>query len=155
MDDFDFIGPTDRPALVAVSTREFQVQATKALVELGYKVHVVDNHALFHSRFYQVNYLVIIIEEFFGGGSPEDNASLRSLQTMPMGQRRHAAILLLGAAFETLNEMQSFSQSVQCVVNYSEIPLLGQLVEKVVAENDLFLYTYRQTQHTVHLKSPR
>jgi len=70
-----------------------------------------------------------------------------------MAQRRHAVFFLLGAAFETLNTLQAFSQSVHCVVNYTEIPVIGQLIQKTVAENNLFLNTFRDIQHRVHQKS--
>ena len=153
MEEFDFINATDKPALLAISTREWREQATSALVEQGYKVQAVESHEQFHARFNIVNYKVVVIEENFGDGTPLENESLKTLQTLPMAQRRHAAILLLGAAFETLNALQAFAQSVHCVVNYSETPLIGQLVQKSVAENDLFLAPFLEIQRSVHLKA--
>jgi hypothetical protein len=57
---------------------------------------------------------------------------------MPMNQRRHATVLLLGDSFQTFTPMQAFQQSVHAVINSSELFLLKQLIEKAVADNNLF-----------------
>jgi hypothetical protein len=36
------------------------------------------------------------------------------------------------------------------VINSSELFLLKQLIEKAIADNDLFLHSYRETQVRVH-----
>ena len=54
-----------------------------------------------------------VIDESFGGSL--ENPTLQALQNMPMPQRRHAIILLLGGSVETLNAMQAFQHSVQVV----------------------------------------
>lgn len=143
---FDFISTNDKPALLALSTPDWLSVAEPALVELGYKVQSVGSHAEFPVRFSQVPYQVVVIEELFGGTIPTENASLQLLQRMPMIQRREATIILLGDTFETLNTLQAFQQSVHAVVNYSEMSLLGQLVQKVVADSTLFLSSFRDVQ---------
>jgi hypothetical protein len=92
------------------------------------------------------------MEDTFAGNPMEPNPSLQLLQELPMAQRRYANIFLIGGAFETLNTLQAFSQSVHCVVNYSEIPMIGQLIQKTIAENNLFLNTFREVEHRVHQK---
>jgi len=42
--------------------------------------------------------------------------------------------------------MQAFQQSVHAVINSSELFLLKQLIEKAVADNALFLTSYREAQ---------
>ncbi|MFN7138986.1 MAG: hypothetical protein ACK4UN_06585 [Limisphaerales bacterium] len=144
---FDFISASDKPALILINNPEW-VNYTKAvLVELGYKVHAVDTHEEFLQRFIEVQYQVILIDESFG--APLPNATLQALQHMPMSQRRHAVMVLVGSSYETLNSLQAFQQSVHAVINYNEINLLGQLVQKVVSENDLFLRAYRDTAERV------
>ena len=54
---------------------------------------------------------------------------------------------------ETLNTMQAFAQSVHCVINYSELPMFSELVQKTVAENEVFLTTYRDIQRRVYQKT--
>jgi hypothetical protein len=46
----------------------------------------------------------------------------------------------------TFNPMQAFQLCVHAVVNPSEMFLLIQLIQKAVADNDMFLHTYREVQ---------
>lgn len=150
--DFDFIAASDRPALLAVSTEEYARQSEMALMELGFKVHGAADHPQFHAFFNQINYEVIIIEDNFASVASE-NQSLRMLQQLPMPRRRHATIILVGAAFETLSTLDAFAQSVHCVVNYSEMSLIGQIIQKAVVENNTFLAPFLDVQRTAHLKT--
>ena len=68
---------------------------------------------------------------------------------MPMNQRRHATVILLGDSFQTFTPMEAFKHSVHAVINSSEMFLLKQLVEKAVAENNLFLHSFREVQSHV------
>jgi hypothetical protein len=146
---FDFISATDKPALLAFSTPEWLETARNALMELGYKVHTAATHSDFIVRFSQVRYQVVIIEELFAANTIEENTTLHTVRQMPMNQRRHATVILFGDSFQTFTPMQAFQQSVNAVVNSSEIFLLKQLVEKAVADKDLFLSSYLQTQNRV------
>lgn len=143
---FDFVSHTDRPALLALSTPEWLAKVKAQLTALGYKVHAAANHEDFFARFGQVPYQVVVVEELFAATSPAENLTLPWLQNLPMSQRRHAVILLLGPSFDSLDPMQAYQQSVHATINPSEIEAVGQIVQKVVAENDLFLQSFRQVQ---------
>jgi hypothetical protein len=136
---FDFVSTNDRPALLAFSTPEWLEAARTSLNELGYKVHTAATHGDFLIRFSQVRYEVVIVEERFAANDITENLTLQALQQMPMGQRRHATVILFGESFQTFTPMQAFQQSVHAVVNSSELFLLKQLVEKAIADNMLFL----------------
>ncbi|HWD18727.1 MAG TPA: hypothetical protein VHB20_05565 [Verrucomicrobiae bacterium] len=146
MDDFDFIGQDDHPAIVAVSNVDVLTMAKADLTEMGYKIHAVHTHEQFESRFYMVNYQVVLLEETFAGSSTFDNPSLRLLQNMSMQFRRHAMICLIGENYETLNSLQAYAQSVHSVINYADLTMLSQVIQKTKAENDLFLSAYRDAQ---------
>jgi hypothetical protein len=126
-----------------------------ALTGMGYKVHAVESHEQFEIRYNQANYQIVVIEENFAGSNLKENPTLRLVQNLPMNMRRHATIFLVGPSEETLNTMRAFALSVHCVINYSELPMFPELVEKTVAENDTFLSTYRDTQRRVYQKSAR
>jgi hypothetical protein len=143
---FEFITASDKPALVAFSTPDWLEAARTALKELGYKVHTAATHGDFLIRFCQVRYQVVIVEERFAANDLSENLTLQALQNMPMSQRRHATILLLGDSFLTFTPMQAFQQSVHAVINSSELFLLRQLIEKAVNENALFLHSFNQAQ---------
>lgn len=144
-----FIAAADKPALLALSSPEWQDACKTVLRELGYKVHAALTHQEFATRFSQVRYQVVITEELFASDKPGENLTLKSLQAMPVARRRHATIILLGNSFKTFAPMQAFQNSVHAVINAEEIIMLKQLVEKTVAENDLFLLGFRDAQKRV------
>jgi hypothetical protein len=149
--ELEFIGPNDKPALLALSTAEWLDAGRNVLAEIGYKVHAASNHDDFLVRFGRIQYQVVLIEELFASNSPEENLTLKFIQEMPMAQRRHTVFILLGSSFGTLSALQAFQQSVHAVVNREELGLLGPnilgpIVQRVVAGNDLFLNVYRDTQ---------
>jgi hypothetical protein len=141
-----FITASDKPALIALSNLEWIDVCKRALREIGYKSHVVGTHPEFTTRFSQVRYHIVITEEMFASGKLEENLTLKSLQAMPVAQRRHATVILLGNSFKTFEPMQAFQNSVHAVINGAEIPMLKQLIEKAVADNDLFLFSLRDVQ---------
>jgi hypothetical protein len=150
---FDFITTTDKPALLAFSTPELLEMAKTALEELGYKVHTAATHSDFSVRFSQVRYQVVIIEELFAANTIEENSTLQAIQKMPMSQRRHATVLLLGDSFQTFMPMEAFRHSVHAVINRSEFFLLKQLIEKAVADNALFLHSFYEAQELAYSKA--
>jgi hypothetical protein len=144
--DFEFLTATDKPALIGLSTPELQETAKTALDQLGYKVHTAVNHGEFLHKFAQVAYQVVVIEELFSAATPEENESLIALQRMSMGNRRHSTVVLFGFNMATFNPMQAYQQCAHAVVNPSEMFLLIQLIQKAVADNNLFMHTYREAQ---------
>jgi hypothetical protein len=149
-ESFEFLSANDKPALVAFSTPEWLESVKTSLEELGYKVHTAATHSDFLIRFSQVHYAVVVLEERFAANTLEENITLQALQQMPMAQRRHATVVLFGESFQTFTPMQAFAQSVHAVVNSSELFLIKQLIEKAVADNQMFLHSYREGQNRVY-----
>jgi PleD family two-component response regulator len=144
-----FITTADKPALIAFSTPDSLEAVKSALNELGYKVHTAVTHSDFLERFSQVRYQVVMIEEQFAANNLDENDSVKALQNMSMNDRRHATVILLGNSFQTFAPMEAFQHSVHAVINASEIFMLKQLIEKAVAENAVFLQSYREVQGRV------
>jgi hypothetical protein len=154
-DKFEFIAADDRPALLAFSTPEWLDAVRTSVQELGYKVHTAATHSDFLIRFSQVRYQLVVLEECFAANTMEENLTLRALQTMPMTQRRHSTVILLGNSFQTFTPMQAFQHSVHAVINSSELFLLKQLVEKAVGDNTMFLHNFREVQNRVYASGTR
>lgn len=152
--EFEFLSKSDKPALIAFSNPEWLETARASLLELGYKVHTAATHADFLNRFSQVRYETVIIEECFAANNIDENHTLHAFQRMPMGQRRHCTTILLGDSFQTFTPMEAFRHSVHAVISSSEIFLLKQLVEKSVADNELFLHGYREAQNRATAGAP-
>ena len=144
--ELEFLTAADKPALLGLSTPELQETAKTALDQLGFKVHTAVNHGEFLHKFAQVPYQVVVLEELFSSTTPEENESLRAIQRMPMNLRRQAVFVLFGFNMATFNPMQAYQQGVHAVVNPSEMFLLIQLVQKAIADNDMFLHTFREVQ---------
>jgi len=144
--EYEFISPSDRPALLALSSLEVLANVQTVVLECGYKIHVASNHEDFGRRFGALNYQLVVVEELFAAGAPEENATLRSLQWMPMARRRHSVVILISERHQTLNPMHAFQQSVHAVVNKADLGSLGSIIQKTVSDNDLFLHTYREVQ---------
>lgn len=149
-ESFEFVSSGDKPALIAFSSPEWLEDAKNALLELGYKVHTAATHSDFLVRFSQVHYQLVIIEERFGANTIEENLTLQALQNMPMNQRRHATIILLGESLQTFMPMEAFKHSVHAVINSAELFLLKQLVEKTMADNALFQHSFREVQNRIY-----
>ena len=152
MPSFDFVSTTDKPALLAFSTPEWLETARTALSELGYKVHTAATHGDFLIRFSQIRYQVVMLEERFAANDITENLTLKAIQNMPASQRRHATVILVGDSFQTFTPMQAFQQSVHSVINSSEMFLIKQLIEKTIADNEVFLNSFREAQSTVYAK---
>ena len=148
--NFDFVSNEDKPALIAFSTPEWLDEVKAALQELGYKVHTAATHSDFLIRFSQAQYQLVVVEELFAANTPEENLTLKAMQNMPVSQRRHTTIILVGNSFQTFTPMEAFRQSVHAVVNSSELFLIKQLVEKAVADNNVFLHNFREVQTRVY-----
>src|SRR6266516_1932114 len=121
MHELEFIGPNDKPALLALSTPEWLDAAKNVLTEIGYKVHAASNHHDFIVRFGRIQYQVVLLEELCACNAPAETLTLQSIQQLPMPQRRHAVFSLLGSSLSTLSAMEELQQSVHAVVNREEL----------------------------------
>ena len=144
--EFEFISPDDKPALLGLSTPEWLAKSRSTLTELDYKTHIAANQEDFINRFNRTRYQIVLLEESFAAPNPAGNLALVKLMRMPMSQRRHAVIFLLGDRFQTLNPLQAFQFSVHAVVNRTEIDKLKPILQQTVAEHDLFLQVFRDAQ---------
>jgi len=145
--DLEFLAPGDKPALLALSDYELLANVQSVLSSLDYKMHIAADHEEFDRLFSGVQYPVVILEDLFSATTRAENRSLMNLQRMPMQLRRHAVVVLLGDGYETLNTFQACQQSVHVVVHRGDLPGFGRILLKSVADNDLFLSTYRDIQN--------
>jgi hypothetical protein len=144
--ELEILSPTDKPALLGLTSGDLLTAAHTALTELGYVVHIAESHENLLARYGQFQYQIVILEESFGGVLPENNTALATLQNMVMGQRRHSVIILFGDLFESLNPLQAYQQSVHAVVNRTDMDKLALIVQQVVNDNAIFLNVFYDVQ---------
>ena len=140
----DFFELGDKTSLICgdSSTRE---AAKATLREFGYKFHIAETPELAIERMRYTNYDCIIVQENFAGSSLRSNAVLNYLTPLPMAQRRHSFVCLVGPSFETLDAMQAFAQSVHLVLNPADLPNLTAILKKGLAEFELLYRAYKDT----------
>jgi hypothetical protein len=144
----DFFELGDKTALICADPNTTEV-AKATLRELGFKFHTAETHELAVERMRYTNYDCLILHENFAGCSLRSNAILNYLAPLPMAQRRYTFVCLIGPSFKTLDAMQSFAQSVHMVLNPLDLPNLGPILKKGLAEFEMLYRLYRAAVETL------
>src|SRR5206468_7500050 len=100
-------------------------------------------------RIRYTNYDCIIVHENFAGSSLRSNAVLNYLAPLPMALRRYSFICLIGPSFKTLDAMQAFAQSVHLVLSPADLPNLGAILKKGLAEFQLLYRAFKDTSEAM------
>ena len=143
-DKMDFFEIGDKTSLICADPNT--TEAAKAtLRELGFKFHTAETPELAIERMRYTPYDCIIVHENFAGSSLRSNTVLNYLSPLPMAQRRYSFVCLVGPSLKTLDAMQAFGQSVHLVLNPSDLPNLGPILKKGLAEFELLYRAYKDT----------
>jgi hypothetical protein len=138
----DFFELGDKTSLICSDPLTAEtVRAT--LKTLGYKSHSAETSESAIDRLRYTAYDVVVIHENFAGGSLHSNAMLSYLATLPMAQRRHSFVCLIGESFRTFDAMQAFTQSVHVVVHPRDMPNFPAILRKSIAEFELLYKVYK------------
>ena len=140
----DFFELGDRTALVCADPNLTEI-VRSSFKDLGFKSHAADadDGALERLRYTQYN--CVAVQEDFAGSTLKSNAVINYLAPLPMPQRRNSFICLIGDSFKTLDAMQAFTQSVNVVVNPSDLPNLTAILKKGLSEFEMMYRIYRIT----------
>jgi CheY-like chemotaxis protein len=146
----DFFELGDKTSLICAdpSTTE---QVREVLRELGYKSHMAETPEMALERFRYTPYDVVIIHEEFAGSSLRSNALLNYLATLPMAQRRHSFVCLIGPSLKTLDAMQAFTQSVHLVIHPMDLTNLTAILKKCTAEFAVQYKVYNEAVEAQHV----
>lgn len=134
-----------KTAMVCEDNPEYQKAITSALGELKYNVEIASSAADSFDKVRFNRYDVIVLNEKFGGASPENNEVLKHFQHMPMATRRHIFLALIGNDLKTSDNMTAFAKSANTVVNESDLPNLKAILRKSIADNDRFYKVYKES----------
>ena len=140
----DFFELGDKTSLICADPNTTEVVKT-TLRELGFKFHTAETPELAVERMRYTNYDCIAVHENFAGSSLRSNPVLNYLSPLPMAQRRYSFVCLMGPTFKTLDAMQAFAHSVQLTLNPVDLPNLGPILKKGLAEFDLLYRSYKDT----------
>jgi hypothetical protein len=140
----DFFEVGDKTSLICADQNTTEV-VKATLRELGFKYHVAETQELAVERLRYTNYDCVVVHENFAGVSLRSNAVLNYIAPLAMTQRRYSFVCLIGPSLKTLDALQAFSQSVQLTLNPIDLPNLGPILKKSLAEFDLLYRTYKET----------
>jgi hypothetical protein len=144
----DFFEIGDKTSLICADPGSTEV-AKATLRELGFKFHVAETPELAVERIRYTNYDCIIVHENFAGSSLRSNAVLNYLGPLPMAQRRHSFVCLIGPSLKTLDAMEAFTLSVHLTLNPVDLPNLVPILKKSLAEFELLYRSYKDTVETL------
>ena len=143
-DKMDFFELGDKTSLICADPNTTEL-VKGTLRELGFKFHIAKAPELAIERMRYTSYDCILVQENFAGSSLRSNAILNYLSPLPMAQRRYSFVCLVGPSFKTLDAMQAFAQSVHLTLNPSDLPNMGPILKKGLAEFELLYRAYKET----------
>ena len=138
----EFFELGDKTALVC-SDPNTSESLRAILRDLGYKSHAAETAEAATERIRYTQYDCILIDENFAGSSLRSNAVLHYLAPLPMAQRRHSFVCVIGPSCKTMDAMQAFAHSVHLVVNPADMPALSAILKKSLFEFELLYRVYK------------
>lgn len=136
----NFFDLDDKTALVCIDHPQYQKLIVPQLVDLGYKVHLglFEDDVLLKLATYSYN-VVVIYENFKGAGAGE-NPILKEMVRRASPLRREHFVVLLTHRSPTNDAMSAFVQSVDQILNVSDIANFKPVLRRGVAQHrDLYL----------------
>jgi CheY-like chemotaxis protein len=130
-------------ALVCVDEPERLKAVKEALEDLNYYTSAASSvkEALSKLRYNQ--YDLVMLDEEFCGESAENNTILRYLQPMPMSTRRNIFLMMISSHIRTLDNLMAFANSVNAVINVSDIQKVKLVLERAMADHRRFYKVYK------------
>jgi hypothetical protein len=141
--DTSFFDAGDNTALVCIDHQQYQKLVVPQLIDMSYKVHLglFEEDVLLKLKTYSYN--VVIVYENFKSSTAETNPILRDMIKRPGTQRREHFVVLLSTRFATNDAMSAFVQSVDQIINISDLANFKPVLRRGVAQ-------YRELYHAFH-----
>ena len=141
--DTSFFDAGDNTALVCIDHQQYQKLVVPQLIDMSYKVHLglFEEDVLLKLKTYSYN--VVIVYENFKSSTAETNPILRDMIKRPGTQRREHFVVLLSTRFATNDAMSAFVQSVDQIINISDLANFKPVLRRGVAQ-------YRELYHSFH-----
>jgi hypothetical protein len=139
----------DNTALVCVDHQQYQKLVVPQLIDMGYKVHLglFEEDVLLKLKTYSYN--VVIIYENFKGSKLENNPVLKEMVHRPSAERREHFVVLLSNRFATNDAMSAFVQSVDQIINITDLANLKPVLRRGVAQHRELYSPFNETLKAV------
>ena len=147
--DSSFFDVGDNTALVCIDHQQYQKLVVPQLIDMTYKVHLglFEEDVLLKLKTYSYN--VVIIYENFKGSTTKTNPILNEMVKLPGGQRREHFVVLLSHRFATNDAMSAFVQSVDQIINISDLANFKPVLRRGVAQYRELYQGFNETLKSV------
>jgi CheY-like chemotaxis protein len=131
-------------ALVCLDSPEHQEVCQQMLQALGYTADIMPNQFKALEYLREAPYRLFVLDAAFDGTSLDTNLVLTFLRERPLDQRRYQFVVLCAPELVTADPMNAYSQSVNLVINHTDMPTCGAMLAQQLAEHDLLYRTFRE-----------
>ena len=131
----DKIGRDDRSAILCCHEPAYIDYLTTQLRAIGFKVHHAKSHQQAVQRIASRSYHLTILLENLEGCLLDSNSLLRHLTAMPTDERRETFVVLLCQSFATGDELNAYAQSVDLLINYTDVGQFNELLAPALEEH--------------------
>jgi hypothetical protein len=147
--DHTFLDIGDNTALVCVDHQQYQKIVVPQLIDLGYKVHLglFEEDVILKLQTY--SYDIVVVYENFKDSTAQTNPVLRALSRCPDARRREHFVVLLSHRFPTNDAMSAFVQSVDQIVNISDLGNFKPIVRRGDAQHRELYHSFNEMVKTV------
>jgi len=147
--DSSFFDLADNTALVCVDHQQYQKMVVPQLIDMTYKVHLglFEEDVLLKLKTY--NYNVVIVYDNFKGSKLDNNPILRAMMRRPGAERRQHFLVLLSNHLPTNDAMSAFSQSVDLIVNITDLANFKPVLRRAVAQYRELYSSFHETLKAV------
>ncbi len=147
--DTSFLDAADNTALVCVDHQQYQKLVVPQLIDMTYKVHLglFEEDVLLKLKTYAYN--VVIIYENFKGSTAQTNPILHEMTRHSGGQRRQHFVVLLSHRFATNDAMSAFVQSVDQIINISDLANFKPILRRGVGQYRELYQSFHETLKAV------
>lgn len=141
---FDFIEEEGKTALLCLQDPEHWEQTAEVLDLMEFHATAAENATEALKKIQYHTYDLVVLDENFDTENPDANAILAHLSRLDMAVRRNIFVALISCRHKTLDAMATFHRSVNLVINTSHMGDIGRILERGIAENELFYQPFRE-----------
>ncbi len=144
-----FFDTGDSTALVCIDHQQYQKLVVPQLIDMSYKVHLglFEEDVLLKLQTYSYN--VVIVYENFKGSTAQTNPILRDMIKRAGAQRREHFVALLSHRFATNDAMSAFVQSVDQIINITDLANFKPVLRRGVTQYRELYHAFNETMKVV------
>jgi hypothetical protein len=144
-----FFDADDNTALVCVDHQQYQKLIVPQLIDMTYKVHLglYEEDVVLKLKTYAYN--VVIVYENFKSATLQTNPILREMGNRAGHVRREHFVVLLSHRYATNDAMSAFVQSVDQIINITDLANLKPVLRRGVAQYREMYHPFQETLKAV------